>query len=151
MEDFPLEKRAGGIVIKHDENQTMFLLVTSNSNKNKWIIPAGHVEEGETTEETALREVGEEAGVKASILCDLGSFQYNWYRDNKRVTIETQIYLMKYMETICFNPEGRLVRYFSLNEILNMNLWEESRIFIEKAYHYVDSTEDSRNEYKNPE
>jgi len=137
--NFPVEKRAGGIVFKKDSGQPQFLLVTSNSNKNKWIIPAGHVEAGETNEETALREVAEEAGVKAIIIHDLGSFQYNWYRENKKILIDTHIFLMKYIETIHHNPEGRQVKYFSLDEILNMNIWEESRAFIEKAYQYMDS------------
>jgi mutator protein MutT len=137
LDNFPVEKRAGGIVINNDNEPILFLLVTSNSNKTKWIIPAGHIEKGETAEETALREVEEEAGVKASIISDLGSFQYNWYRDKKRILIDTHIYLMKYSEVVKQNPEGRQVKYFSLREIINMNLWEESRTFIEKAYQYI--------------
>lgn len=139
MDNNKVEKRAGGIVIKNVEGQILFLLVTSNSNKNRWIIPAGHVEEGETANETALREVEEEAGVKASIISDFGSFQYNWYRDNKRILIDTHIFLMNYIKTLHQNPEGRQVGYFNLQEIKNMNLWEESRAFIEKAYRYAGS------------
>jgi 8-oxo-dGTP pyrophosphatase MutT (NUDIX family) len=142
LENFPVEKRAGGIVIVNDDGQILFLLVTSNSNRTKWIIPAGHIEEGERAEETALREVEEEAGVKASIISDLGSFQYNWYRDNKRILIDTHIYLMKFSEIITQNPEGRQVKYFGFKEIMKMNLWEESRTFIEKAYQYIVETKE---------
>lgn len=117
--------------------QPEFLLVTSNSNKNRWIFPAGHVEDGETYEETALREVVEEAGVSAAIICKLGNYHYSWYRDNRKTIIDTHLFLMQYQDTLTSNPEGRQVNFFSYEEILNLNLWEESREFMEKARRMV--------------
>ena len=32
--------------------------------KNRWTIPKGHIEEGETAQQTTKREIGEEAGLK---------------------------------------------------------------------------------------
>jgi 8-oxo-dGTP pyrophosphatase MutT (NUDIX family) len=44
-----------------------FLLVTSRRRPKQWVYPKGHVEDGERPEETAVREVEEEAGVLARI------------------------------------------------------------------------------------
>lgn len=133
MPDLPVEQRAGGIVFRSDNNRIDFLLVTSNSNLNRWIIPAGHVEAGETTMETALREVFEEAGVETIILSDLGVLEYVWYHSNQKTLIKTNLYLMKYVKTVAINPEGRQVGFFSFEQTKALSMWEESRKFLEKA------------------
>ena len=128
-----IEKRAGGIVFRQNNSQFEYLMVTSNSNQKRWIFPAGHVEAGETPEVTAICEVMEEAGVLAEKVLDLGSFCYNWYRGNQKIAIETNLYLMRYLETIMIKPEGRQVQFFSWNQILALNIWEESREFLYKT------------------
>lgn len=137
-----MEHRAGGIVYRKENGRVEFLLVTSNSNHNRWIIPAGHVEIGETAPETALREVAEEAGVDAAIVSDLGNLSYIWYRSNQKTLINTSLYLMKYLKTIAINPEGRQVKFFAIGDALNLNLWEESREFLLKAQEFTEKITD---------
>ncbi|HBE76332.1 MAG TPA: hypothetical protein DDW65_00895 [Firmicutes bacterium] len=132
-----IEKRAGGIVFRRQDDKLEYLLVTSNSNKSRWIFPAGHVETGEVPPEAALREVLEEAGVIAEIILDLGSFRYYWYHANQKIIIETDLYLMKYIKTISENPEGRQVQFFDFAQILDVNIWKESREFLKKAHQQV--------------
>jgi len=134
LTDLPVEERAGGIVFRKRNERIEFLLVTSNSNRNRWIIPAGHVETGESFKETALREVHEEAGVKAVIHSDLGVLEYIWYRDSQKLLIRTYLYLMKYVDTVAINPEGRQVCFYSFAKTKTLNMWEESRQFLVKAY-----------------
>jgi 8-oxo-dGTP pyrophosphatase MutT (NUDIX family) len=112
-------------------------MVTSNSNTSRWIFPAGHVEIGETNPETAIREVFEEAGVVAEVALDLGNFQYYWYRSNQKVIIETNLYLMRYLKTVTTEPEGRKVQFYDYNQVLALNIWDESREFIIKAHEQV--------------
>lgn len=134
MPHIPVEQRAGGIVFREKNKEIEFLLVTSNSNRNRWIIPAGHVETGESYQETALREVEEEAGVKAIILCNLDILEYIWYCESQKLLIRTHLFLMKYINTITINPEGRQVNFFSFERTKTLNLWMESRNCLEKAY-----------------
>lgn len=133
-ETYPVEYRAGGIVRRVHNDIAQYLLVTSNSNRDHWIIPAGHVEEGETPEQAALREVMEEAGVLAQIKLDLGNYRYTWLRDQQRITIDTHLYMMEYLETSIINPEGREVCFFSFDEIETLITWEESKEFLKKAH-----------------
>jgi 8-oxo-dGTP diphosphatase len=135
----PMEERAGGIVFRKTGDNIEYLLVTSNSNKSRWIFPAGHIEKGEKPQEAALREVMEEAGVEVRIINNLGSFQYFWYRDNRKIIIDTHLFLMEYHKTVAVNPEGRQVDFFKLEEILALNVWEESKSFIEKAHVLIET------------
>lgn len=139
LSNLPVEQRAGGIVFLIENDKVEFLLVTSNSNRDRWIIPAGHVEAGETPAETALREVVEEAGVEADILSDLGVLEYIWYRSNQKILIETHLYLMKYIKTVATNPEGRQVCFFDFEQTKSLNMWNESRTFLKKANQVAES------------
>ena len=44
------------------------VLVVASKNGSAWVLPKGHVEEGETVEAAAVREIAEEAGIVARIV-----------------------------------------------------------------------------------
>lgn len=50
--------------------QTKKILLVKHRKFNKWVQPGGHIEEKETPEETAVREVFEETGVKVRLVGD---------------------------------------------------------------------------------
>src|SRR3546814_7503615 len=54
------EPTAGGIVFRHNDAGDIEILLIQDA-KDRWTIPKGHIEEGETAQETALREIHEEA------------------------------------------------------------------------------------------
>ncbi len=56
------ETSAGGIVYRLDNGEPRYLLIR-DSYKN-WGFPKGHLEDGERPEAAAIREVGEETGLK---------------------------------------------------------------------------------------
>lgn len=49
------------------------ILMGRRRDSDKWTLPGGHAEEGETAEETGIRELEEETGIKAKKLKPLGS------------------------------------------------------------------------------
>ena len=82
----------GGVVIYRGK-----ILALYKSYKNRyegWVLPKGTVEQGETHIQTALREVREEAGVKASVVKYIGKSHYNFTVPEDIVTKEVHWYLM---------------------------------------------------------
>jgi 8-oxo-dGTP pyrophosphatase MutT (NUDIX family) len=50
-----------------------------------WSLPKGHIEDGETVEQTAVREVKEETGISARVVRPLGSIDYWFVAERRRV------------------------------------------------------------------
>ena len=89
------EPTAGGIVFRRNKKGDVEILLIQDA-KDRWTIPKGHIEEGETAQETALREIAEEAGVKqAEAICWLGKIHFRYRRLNTLVLMTTQIYLVR--------------------------------------------------------
>ncbi len=60
----------------------------------RWSLPKGHVEEGETHEQAALREVEEETGISGRITARLGSVDYTFVAQGRRIHKRVHHYLM---------------------------------------------------------
>ena len=79
---FPTQRAtsAGGVVIDERDGRPWVLLIARRNaaGRPQWTLPKGRVEDGETPEEAAVREVGEETGVQASIDRRLGTIDY-WF------------------------------------------------------------------------
>ena len=78
---------AGCYLIRHNETGTEILLIYNKwSDDNKgWVLPKGHVEEGETLEQAAVRETIEETGYQnIKIISPLKTLhiEYTWAEDN---------------------------------------------------------------------
>ncbi len=86
------EFSAGGVLFKDE----LVLLIKNPSGV--WTFPKGNIEEGETPEEAALREVLEETGVRGRILQDLGEISYRYRFRGKPIFKTVRYYLMEYVE-----------------------------------------------------
>lgn len=73
----PFEIRLSAGVVPWDRGRG-FLLIRRR-DEGIWAFPKGTVEKGERLEETALRELCEEAGLRGKILADLGAVFYRFY------------------------------------------------------------------------
>ena len=61
------EKSCGAIIFFKNKSSTRILLV-KNNNGRYWSFPKGHIEIGETEEQTAVREIKEETGLDVEIM-----------------------------------------------------------------------------------
>ncbi|MGH3319701.1 MAG: NUDIX hydrolase [Streptosporangiaceae bacterium] len=59
-----------------------------------WSIPKGHVEEGETPENTAVREVAEETGIRGRVVGRLGTIDFWFMAERRRVHKTVHHFLM---------------------------------------------------------
>lgn len=60
------EKSCGAVIYRKEKGETEVLLI-QHKNGGHWAFPKGHVEKKETEEETALREIREETGLKVKL------------------------------------------------------------------------------------
>ena len=82
----------GGVVIYRGK---ILLLYKNYRNRYEgWVLPKGTVEQGESHEETALREVHEETGVKARIIDYVGRSEYSFNIPHNTIDKEVYWYLM---------------------------------------------------------
>lgn len=95
------ETSAGGLVIDGldgpRESQVAALIGrTDRRGRMLWSLPKGHIELGETAEQTAIREVAEETGIRGSVLAALGRIDYWFVTDGRRVHKTVHHYLMRF-------------------------------------------------------
>jgi len=60
-----------------------------------WSLPKGHVEPGETLEQTAVREVAEETGILGEVLLPLGAVDYWFIADGRRIHKTVHHFLLR--------------------------------------------------------
>jgi 8-oxo-dGTP pyrophosphatase MutT (NUDIX family) len=83
-------RQAGAVAVRLGDTPR-YLLVRAQRHPDHWLFPKGHVDEGETDEEAAVRELAEEAGVAGRVLAPLGSSGYAF--EGRR--IEVQYFLVE--------------------------------------------------------
>lgn len=74
-------KQAGGVVLMGHQ------VVLRRTARGEYLFPKGHIDPGETEEETARREVAEETGVEAEIVVPLGEIGFSYQGDDYRVAM----------------------------------------------------------------
>ena len=93
------EPTAGGIVFRMTPDQRDIEILLIQDSKNRWTIPKGHIEPGETAKQTAVREIGEESGLKnVDVLTWLGKIHFKYRRLEKLVLMTTQVYLVQSLD-----------------------------------------------------
>lgn len=102
---------AGGVVYRVKDDSVEYLLVRPKTNVKEWLLPKGHIEQGESPAEAAVREVREETGVIANIMCRAGSIQF---RANDEDVV-AEFFLMQCTEQASAD-EGRKVAWCSQDE-----------------------------------
>jgi len=94
--DGVLELSAGGAVV-HDSNVIVVVPVKRDAQRRRVVVlPKGHLDEGETDELAAIREVMEETGVMAELIDKLGDVEYSYERRGRRRNKRVAFYLFEY-------------------------------------------------------
>lgn len=99
IQEIVREPTSGGIVFRLTPDKKDIEILLIQDSKNRWTIPKGHIEPGETARQTAVREIGEESGLHhVKPLCWLGKIHFKYRRQDKLVLMTTQIYLVRALD-----------------------------------------------------
>ena len=88
---------AGGVVIRETAAGPSIVIGRRRRERvgSTWSLPKGTPIEGESTEETALREVTEETGLAVAIVERLPSIEYSFVRDGARILKTVHFFVME--------------------------------------------------------
>jgi len=90
------ETSAGGLVLDHSSTPPRAALIGRLDRRGRliWSLPKGHIEQGETTEDAAIREVQEETGIEGSVMAPLGVIDFWFMAEDRRVHKTVHHYLL---------------------------------------------------------
>jgi 8-oxo-dGTP pyrophosphatase MutT (NUDIX family) len=91
------ETSAGGLVVDRSNGRPRVALIGRLDRRGRllWSLPKGHVEVGETAEDAAVREVEEETGIRGRVLASLGTIDYWFVADDRRIHKTVHHYLLE--------------------------------------------------------
>ena len=90
------ETSAGGLVLDRLGPGASGALIGRLDRRGRllWSLPKGHLEAGETEPQTAVREVAEETGIRGRVIGKLGTIDFWFVADGRRVHKTVHHYLL---------------------------------------------------------
>jgi 8-oxo-dGTP pyrophosphatase MutT (NUDIX family) len=90
------ETSAGGLVLDRPALDARAVLIGRLDRRGRlvWSLPKGHLEQGETQEDAAVREIAEETGIRGRIVAPLGSIDFWFTAEGRRVHKTVHHYLL---------------------------------------------------------
>jgi ADP-ribose pyrophosphatase YjhB (NUDIX family) len=91
------ETSAGGLVLDRRGDVPRAALIARHDRRGRlvWSLPKGHLERDETLEEAAVREVEEETGIRGRVLGHLGTIDFWFVAEQRRVHKTVHHYLLE--------------------------------------------------------
>lgn len=126
---------AGGAVLSRKGTRAYVALIATRRGA-RWGLPKGTVDPGETPEQTARREVHEETGLEAEILCHLDKIEYYFRAGGDLVHKDVDFYLMRYVDGTLAPQLTEVddVKWVELREAISMTSFESERRVLERAH-----------------
>jgi 8-oxo-dGTP pyrophosphatase MutT (NUDIX family) len=129
------ETSAGGLVVDQDRRQAVLIGRLDRHDRLLWSLPKGHIEDGETVEETAVREVKEETGISAHVLTSLGTIDYWFVAERRRVHKTVHHFLLEAVggELSDEDVEVTAVEWVPITELETRLAYTDERALVRKA------------------
>lgn len=134
-DNLKFEKSCGAVVYKYKNNELYILLLKHNSGH--WSFPKGHVENLETEEETAIREIKEETNLTVKIDT---RFRYVSSYSPKENTMKDVVYFVATPIDDIIIPqkeEIEKIEWVKNNQANNIITYDDDKIMLNKAIDYI--------------
>jgi len=91
------EVSAGGLVVDSSSGAPCVAVIAriNRGGRLEWCLPKGHLEGDETPEQAAVREIEEETGIRGRVVRSLGSIDYWFSVDERRIHKTVHHYLLE--------------------------------------------------------
>jgi 8-oxo-dGTP pyrophosphatase MutT (NUDIX family) len=129
---------AGGAAFRRQNQVYEVALIAVGANQ-RWQLPKGLIDAGETPETAALREVREEAGIATELLAPVEKIEYWYYGDSRgeRVRFHKSVhfYLLAYRGGAVENHDAEVIeaRWVKADEAIEMLAFKSEKSVVEKA------------------
>jgi 8-oxo-dGTP pyrophosphatase MutT (NUDIX family) len=130
------ETSAGGLVLDTATDRVALIGRLDRRGRLLWSLPKGHIEAGETPEQTAVREVQEETGIDGEVVRPLGTIDYWFIADGTRRVHKTvhHFLLVAHSFELCDEDvEVTEVAWVALDELDNRLAYADERRLVRKA------------------
>lgn len=131
------ETSAGGLVVDATDGVARAALIgrLDRRGRLRWSLPKGHVEAGETNEDAAIREVAEETGITGRVVAPLGTIDFWFVADGRRIHKTVHHYLMLALggELSDEDVEVEQVEWVPLEELADRLAYDDERRLIEQV------------------
>ncbi len=127
--DGPVVRAAGGLVVRRDPEDRRTVAVVHRPKYDDWTFPKGKLQPGESDEQTAIREVEEETGLRCALGLDLGSVHY---RDGEGHPKVVRYWVMEPGDG-AFVPGDEVdeLRWLALDEVAPVLTYDHDRALLE--------------------
>lgn len=129
---------AGGVVYRMQDDQ-MYVVLCGRRSPKFWGLPKGTPDQGETLEQTALREVREETGFDVELQAPLGTisywFMYRGVRCSK--TVHHNLMVPVGGSADRHDPEFDVVQWFAVEDAYQTLSFENEVDVVRRAKAYV--------------
>jgi 8-oxo-dGTP pyrophosphatase MutT (NUDIX family) len=100
-----------------------------------WTLPKGTPSDGESIDQTALREVAEETGLRVRIVASVGAIEYFFTQDGTRIHKTVHFFLMESTggSLDAHDHEFDAVRWVPLDEARSLMTFPTERRIVEQA------------------
>ena len=136
------ETSAGGLVIDEDKANAVIIGRLDRKGRLLWSLPKGHIEAGETAEEAAVREVEEETGIIGRVVAPLGTIDFWFVAEDRRVHKTVHHFLLQALggELSDDDIEVAEVAWVPLDELEDRLAYADERRLIRRATELLEET-----------
>jgi 8-oxo-dGTP pyrophosphatase MutT (NUDIX family) len=140
---------AGGIVIRIQDGYPELIVCRRRRERDgvTWTLPKGTPNEGETREQTALREVSEETGLQVRIIEPLDSIEYWFVQQGTRIHKTVHYFIMEPVggDLADHDHEFDEVRWMRFDDAPQLLSFETERALVDRAHRRVAEALAARN------
>ncbi len=136
----PEEELAGAVVFRREGNEVYLAMIQDAFSH--WTFVKGHIEEGESLEQAALREANEEIGVQGKMIAPLGKKFYTAKDGQRHIRRNVTSYLIETTDReLRLESSGGLkdAKWVPLTKVKGMKHYPDQNELIEKSIQTIKS------------